>query len=428
VKGVKYIGPVFDQSGYAEAARNYVLALHSSGVPITVDAVRHSEGQPDLGSEGEVLVSLVDRPIDYDRVVIHATPDTWAHRLRDEPSGLPIVGCTVWETSALHPIWAAACNRVDEVWVPSRWNAEVFRASGVRTPVTVVPHCIGPADSETPPPLAIDGIGADTFVFYSIFHWNERKNPEGLLAAYLAAMSGIRNVALVLKTHFERPRWVHVGRPDARAGADRVEPARDAAAHDPAREARVAAREPTDEERAQLEIAAFKRKMNLPHYPRIVTLTGTLDRARLQALHRRGDAFVLLQRAEGWGLPHFEAAAMGKPVVTTGYGGPSEFLEPDGAYLVGHTLRPVWGMEWSFFYGGSQRWAEPDLDQAVDLMRRVYADRREAAARGARARDHIARHFTRAVVGPLMADRLEGLRPAAAANVSSPGVPGSARR
>jgi glycosyltransferase involved in cell wall biosynthesis len=183
---------------------------------------------------------------------------------------------------------------------------------------------------------------------------------------------------------------------------------------------------PDDAERAQLEIAAFKRRMNLPHYPPIIALTGTLDRARLQALHRRGDAFVLLQRGEGWGLPHFEAAAMGKPVVTTGYGGPSEFLEADGAYLVGHTLRPVWGMEWSFFYGANQRWAEPDLDQAIDFMRRVHADRREAAERGARAREHIARHFSRAVVGPSMADRLEALRPARA-SVSSPGVRESAR-
>jgi glycosyltransferase involved in cell wall biosynthesis len=405
VKGVKYIGPVFDQSGYAEAARNYVLALHALGVPITVEAVRHSEGQPDLGPEGELLASLVDRPLDYDRIVVHATPDTWVHRLRDEPPGIPIVGSTVWETSALHPIWTAACNRVDEVWVPSRWNAEVFRASAVTTPVAVVPHCIEPPDLAAIAPLAIDGVSDDTFVFYSVFHWTERKNPEGLLAAYLAAMTGVRDVALVVKTHFERPRWVR--------GAGGEEPP-------------GAAPGPDDAERAQLEIAAFKRKMNLPHYPRIVALTGTLDRERLQALHRRGDAFVLLQRAEGWGLPHFEAAAMGKPVVTTGFGGPNEFLAADGAYLVGHTLRPVWGMEWSFFYGANQRWAEPDLDQAIDLMRRVYADRREAAERGARARERIARHFTRAAVGPHMVDRLEALRPRTA-NVKPPAARGSVR-
>jgi len=150
--------------------------------------------------------------------------------------------------------------------------------------------------------------------------------------------------------------------------------------------------------------------MNLAHYPRVVPLTGTLGREQIQGLHRRGDAFVLLQRAEGWGLPHFEAAALGKPVITTGFGGPREFLDSDSAYLVDYSLRPVWGMEWSFFYGGTQRWAEPDLGQAIDHMRRVHAQRHEAAERGARAREHIARNLTRAVVGRRMVERLDALR------------------
>ena len=92
MKGVKYIGQVFNQSGYAEAARNYILALHQLGVPVTVDAIRHSDQQPDLGRDGEVLASLVDRPIEYDRIILHDTPDTWAHRLRDEPPGVGVVG------------------------------------------------------------------------------------------------------------------------------------------------------------------------------------------------------------------------------------------------------------------------------------------------------------------------------------------------
>jgi hypothetical protein len=66
-------------------------------------------------------------------------------------------------------------------------------------------------------------------------------------------------------------------------------------------------------------------------------------------------------------------------------------------------------MEWSFFYSGTQRWAEPDLAQAIDLLRRVYSGRAEAAERGARARAHVARHFTREAVGRRMVERLESL-------------------
>ena len=290
MKGVKYIGQVFNQSGYAEAARNYILALHQLGVPVTVEAIRHNDQQPDLGRDGEVLASLVDRPIDYDRIVLHDTPDTWAHRLRAEPPGIGIVGCTVWETSGLHPLWTKACNLVDEVWVPSRWNAEVFERSGVRVPIDVMPHCMEAPDAAGVAPLELPGVPDGAFVFYSIFHWHERKNPIGLLAAYFAAFSGVHDVVLVLKTYFD---W-----------------ALPAGSADP--------KERSDAQRLQDEVAAFKRRMKLVHYPRVVGVTGILGRGAIQALHRRGDAFVLLQRAEGWGLPHFEAAGMAKPVVTTG--------------------------------------------------------------------------------------------------------------
>jgi glycosyltransferase involved in cell wall biosynthesis len=398
MKGVKYIGQVFNQSGYAEAARNYILALHQLGVPVTVEAIRHNDQQPDLGRDGKVLASLVDRPIEYDRIVLHDTPDTWAHRLRAEPPGIGIVGCTVWETSGLHPLWTKACNLVDEIWVPSRWNAEVFERSGVRVPIEVMPHCTEAPDAVAVAPLELQGVPDGAFVFYSIFHWHERKNPIGLLAAYFAAFSGVHDVVLVLKTYFD---W-----------------ALPAGSADP--------KERSDAQRLQDEVAAFKRRMKLAHYPRVVGVTGILGRGDIQALHRRGDAFVLLQRAEGWGLPHFEAAGMAKPVVTTAYGGQCDFLPADAAYLVDYTLRPVWDMDWSFFYDGSQRWAEPDLAHAIEQMRRVYSDRREAAARGARAREHVARYFTREVVGRRMVARLEALRPSPA-SVSSRDVRESAR-
>ena len=66
-------------------------------------------------------------------------------------------------------------------------------------------------------------------------------------------------------------------------------------------------------------------------------------------------------------------------------------------------------MEWSFYYAGTQRWAEPDLGQAIAFLRHVYTCRSEAAERGARARGYIARHLTRAIVGRHMAERLDAL-------------------
>lgn len=366
--GIKFSGAFFGSSGYSEAARQYALAIHEAGIPLTLSPLEFSKATPDLGEDGAVLQSLCDRPIEYDTVLVSSTPDVWGAITRDERSKR-LIGLTTWETTKLHPVWVGACNRFDSVWVPSTWNRDVFEDSGVQVPVEVVPYvsAVGP-DHVDGPGLIIPGVADDVFVFYSVFHWQERKNPIDLIETYIAAFEGHRDVVLVLKTFAET----------------------------------------TDEsnERIDALIGAAKARCNVMRYPRIVPLVGTLSAQEMTSLHRRGDCFVLLQRAEGWGLPHFEAAAHGNPVVTTALGGPTEFLGPDTAYLVDYTLRPVTGMSWSPYYAASGRWANPDLDQAVRHLRTVFEQRAEAHKRGARARAEIAERFSRKIVGQQIVDLL----------------------
>ncbi len=41
------------------------------------------------------------------------------------------VGRTAWPTDGLPGDWAARCNVLDEIWVPSEFNRETFAAAGV---------------------------------------------------------------------------------------------------------------------------------------------------------------------------------------------------------------------------------------------------------------------------------------------------------
>jgi glycosyltransferase involved in cell wall biosynthesis len=95
------------------------------------------------------------------------------------------------------------------------------------------------------------------------------------------------------------------------------------------------------------------------------------------ALHRRGNCFVSLCRSEGWGLGAFDAAAHGKPVVTTGYGGQLDYLA-GSPYLVDYDLVPVHDPAGFPSYSPAQRWAEPDVDHGARLLREVMSNRREA--------------------------------------------------
>jgi hypothetical protein len=75
IKGIKYVGPIFDNSGYAQACRGNIMALYNKGVPLTLSSISFEAVRPDLGEEGDILTGLVDRDIDYNIVFIHTTPE-----------------------------------------------------------------------------------------------------------------------------------------------------------------------------------------------------------------------------------------------------------------------------------------------------------------------------------------------------------------
>lgn len=353
-------------SGYAEAARNYVLSIHKKGYPITVQPISFEQTHPDLGKNAEILRGLVNNRILYDKVIIHCTPDLWRNFVPHE-SNKHIIGFTVWETSNLHPLWTQSCAQAREVWLPCDWNLQVFRDSGVTVPLYKIPHATEIPNLSVLPNFNLEGISENTFVFYSIFQWQERKNPYGLLNAYLAAFNKNEDVVLVLKTYTKE------------------------------------ANDNKDELRKQ--IVNFRSFLNLDNYPRMYLLVENLSKEAMLALHKRGDCFVLLQRAEGWGLPHFEAASCGKPIITPSYGGQTEFLKEDNSYLLDYHLTPVGGMPWSPYYKGDQWWCEPNAKQAVETLRYVYHNRQEANEKGARAREYVAKNFTSDIVGDLIIQR-----------------------
>jgi glycosyltransferase involved in cell wall biosynthesis len=51
-------------------------------------------------------------------------------------------------------------------------------------------------------------------------------------------------------------------------------------------------------------------------------------------LHRENHVFVSACGAEGWGYPHQDAIAHGRPVICPGFGGPIEFLDNTCAWLL----------------------------------------------------------------------------------------------
>jgi hypothetical protein len=369
-------------TGYGEAGAEYARALHRVGVPIRWSPMVKLDGRWrhrfDASLEGsfpgqgaldadydEELLSLLNRPVERDVLLVHA-PYEWWDRCRDQAPGARVVVFTTWETDRLPVAWRDALNRHDLVLVPSEFNRRAFAGSGVHAPMAVVPHAarrVRPASKARLPRIA-----PDDFVFYTIGEWRARKNLEGTVRAYLDAFTADEPVALVVKTsdvdYDALDRWRRSRTPDV----------------------------PPSSTAAWWTLANI-----LAEYPRaakVHLIAGRVPRRMIDELHARGDCFVSLTRGEGWGLGAFEAGLFDKPSIITGWSGHVEYLGADYPLLVRHELVDVPTVGSGGPGTGGEpaaRWASPDRKHASELMRSAFdnaaAMRVVGASLGARLRD-----------------------------------------
>jgi glycosyltransferase involved in cell wall biosynthesis len=263
----------------------------------------------------------------------------------------------------------------DGVIVPTAWNREAFVAAGVNVGIEVVPHvaCV-PLRAEVGPSL---GIPDEVLVFYTIARWDERKQPELAVRAFCEAFNADDPVVLVVKTGYlselaTTDTWGS-GSPLSLTTGWRV--------------------------------ARLLR--DYPHPPRIKLCVDEWDDARIAALHARGDCYLTLTRGEGWGVGSFDACAYGNPVIATGWSGHMAYLE-GSTTLVEHDLVAVESSA-PRSYSPDQRWAQPRLEHAVELLRAVASDPQAARRAAIPLRDRVLRDYAGPLVAAQFLDALEAL-------------------
>jgi glycosyltransferase involved in cell wall biosynthesis len=342
-------------TGYSGSSRALVLALEGQDVAVRPlylfdsddrEAALFGPVDPRIAALQAGRMLRLDVP-----QVVYGRGDLFAKN-----SGSYRIGFTMIEVDRLPAGWVRQANLMDEVWTPTRWGAEVFRASGVARPVYDVPLGVDLAAFSPGPPR--EQMAGRT-VFLSVFEWGARKGWDTLLRAYRAAFAPGDDVLLLLKI-------------DCRAPATNP-------------------------------LRAMRGALPSPAPPVGVIYNRPLPAARLAELYRGADCFVLPTRGEGWCMPALEAMACGTPAMVTDWGGPTAFVGEESGYplaIRGLTPAPLDEP----LYAGA-RWAEPDVDHLVELLRRVHADRDEARAKGAAAAE-AARRWGWASAAALIAGRL----------------------
>ncbi|MBP1964275.1 glycosyltransferase family 4 protein [Paenibacillus aceris] len=339
---VVWKGPVHKASGLGRASRAYVRSLRRQGVAVRV---------------GNLSQSIT--PARRKRALIYHHIPSRIQWKKERSSFDPIILNTVWETTMTPKGWLPEMNKFDAICVPSQHNKRALENSGVKVPIFIVPHGVNtkefhPNNKKLDVPSA-----AGKFTFVSVFGFQHRKNPEGLLRAYWEEFSSADNVILVIKTNgyaaYENEKWI------------------------------------------QQKIWQYKKRLGIRKDTAPVVIIGRrLSESQLKGLYTLGDAFVLPTRGEGVGLPFLEALASGVPVIATGWGGQMDFLTPNNSFLIPYQLRnPSVSMNnphaisrkfSNLFAQKGQKWAEPDLHSLKRIMRNAYENPALCKAKGRKGR------------------------------------------
>ena len=140
---------------------------------------------------------------------------------------------------------------------------------------------------------------------------------------------------------------------------------------------------------AKERLAALQRQD--PGFPDVVLVDEDWPQAEMAALYRHCHAFVAPSRGEGFGLPMAEAMGFGLPVITTGWGGQTDFCTGETAWLIDYEFAPAR----THLAVEHSAWAEPDRDHLAELMAAVRrATPQELAPRVSAARARVAAEFT----------------------------------
>ncbi|OQR94345.1 hypothetical protein ACHHYP_01433 [Achlya hypogyna] len=300
--------------------------------------------------------------------VCHSEPGAWHPPMYQTSTCPPIgskyaIGRTMFETDRIPNGWAGRMEAMDEVWVPTQFQKDVFMAGGVpEAKLVVVPEAVDVSffDPATATALEIPGLDASTTVFVSVFKWEDRKGWKILLRAYFAAFARDSNVMLVLLTN--------------------------------------AYHSSSDFQDMIHSFALDALGRTLDDLPRVHVLEPNLPQGQLPSLYKAATAFVLPSRGEGWGRPHVEAMAMALPVIATFWSGPTEYMTDANSYpLRVDGLVPI--QEGAF---KGHLWAEPSVDHLTELLLHVHEHKEEAAAKGVQARTDMVAKYAPGILGTLV--------------------------
>jgi glycosyltransferase involved in cell wall biosynthesis len=292
-------------------------------------------------------------------------PEVWAQVTipsEFQPIGKYNIGFTAGIESTISPAdWIEGMNRMDLNIVSSEHSKKVFLETQFEKRNKQTNALEGVIKLEKPIEVLFEGVNTDIykvintpcsldiqikekFAYLFVGHWmqgdlgEDRKNVGLLVKAFYETFKNKMNPpALILKT--------------SQTGASYI-----------------------DREEILKRIKQIKKTVNSKNLPNVYLLHGEFTDEEMNELynHSKVKAMISLTKGEGYGRPLLEFTLSKKPLITTGWSGHMDFLNPEFTNLLGGTLTPVHPSTQNQFLLPDSRWFSPDLSQIGFYLKDVF--------------------------------------------------------
>ncbi len=345
---IRYIGELLDPTGYGEAARYNVALLHKMGHRLQCVSTTHNDiSRLSNNWKNNIIknniISLDNTTLPKpDLIITHIYPPK--HILKYKIEGVPLYAYVAWETNLLPSSWAFYLNKyVDKIITTCSEMKLVFEKVCTKPVYVLGPTYFKEDLDNIDFKTKLKDVDNDTdFKFYSVFQWIERKDPEKLISAFVQEFDNSENVSLILKTY--------------RLSYDKSE--------------------------FEVIVNTIKRITNecvkfVP--PKVIIIPKLLSELEMEQLHNACDCYVSPNRGEGTGLGLIDAAIHSKQIITTAYGGPSDFLNFTGdhtPYSLDYNMVAIQNPLYCYnYFNSNMKWADVNIEDLKIKMRKVFDNR-----------------------------------------------------
>jgi glycosyltransferase involved in cell wall biosynthesis len=292
-------------------------------------------------------------------------PDIWMQiTVPNEfhPVGKYNIGCTAGiESTICPPEWLEGINRMDLTLTSSEHSKKVFEESKFEVRNKETNALEKNVKLEKPVEVLFEGANTDIykvidtpcsldiqikekFAYLFVGHWmggdmgEDRKNVSLLVKAFYETFKNKTNKpALILKT--------------SQVGSSYV-----------------------DREEILKKIKQIKKTVNSNNLPNIYLLHGEFTDEEMNELynHSKVKAMISLTKGEGFGRPLLEFTLTKKPLITSGWSGQIDFLNPEFTNLISGQLTQVHPSTQNQFLIPESQWFSPDHGQVGHYLKDVF--------------------------------------------------------